>query len=71
MEPVSTPPSENSQCQAGASTAEQRIATDIAVAPDDESLLDKPLSLTPPPRPPEARPLQKKGKNEPFREELE
>ncbi|KAK8764149.1 hypothetical protein V5799_033244 [Amblyomma americanum] len=72
MEPLSIPPSENSQGQAGgAFTAEQRIATDMAVAPDNHSLLDEPPSLTPPPSPPEARPLQKKRKHESFREELE
>ncbi|KAK8774777.1 hypothetical protein V5799_010688 [Amblyomma americanum] len=71
MKPVSIPPSENSQGQAGAFTTEQRIATDMAVAPDNQSLLDELLSLTPSPPPSEARPLQKKRKHEPFHEELE
>ncbi|XP_077493952.1 uncharacterized protein LOC144104685 [Amblyomma americanum] len=72
MEPVSIPPIENSQGQAGgAFTTEQMIAKDMAVAPDNQSLLDEPPSLTPPPPAPEARPLQKKRKHESFREELE
>ncbi|KAK8771008.1 hypothetical protein V5799_025748, partial [Amblyomma americanum] len=71
MERVSIPPSEDSQGQAGAFTTEQRISMDMAVAPDNQSLLDELLSLTPSPPPSEARPLQKKRKHEPFHKELE
>ncbi|KAK8755911.1 hypothetical protein V5799_001388 [Amblyomma americanum] len=72
IEPVSIPSSENSQGQAGgAFTAEQRIATDMAVAPDNQSLLDEAPSLTPPLLHQKPGHYRRKENIKSFREELE